>query len=639
MIKRLCLTVLVLLLVVVQTAPLHAADVEYEIKSSYELVEDTVEVSQEFKLTSSMNLGEQTIKLPGTSDKFSVKNGSETLKFEDKESKGSIQGIPFRATELILDLGSKQEANLIIEYKSKDLFADYVKSQSLFAPPFDLENIASQEVVLSAEMNLAIGNIIGEEAQDISTANDQQVYTFSTSGAFDKPIILQMGSVANAEVEVGAKLSNDGFWWQEKSLVLPIDTNQQKSYLKSIEPKPTSVKVDRDGNIIASYFLAPKQSVDVKAKANVLVEQKSYDVEADGGFEQLDQDIVADYTGNTDLWPESVLDNLSLNKDNLRSGTVLEAVKEINGAINKQQIELVNEIDFSERIGKDSRKQQSSLDLADRSVSAFRAAGIPARVVGGVITDTQMTRLERAQFQVWVEVFVPGQGWMTIDPALNRLSENFFGQSGLQRIALFIWGVNDHIPEFDSEEVSVKYTQDEQPEGKFDGSNVSGTNYLLLPGISLLHTKVAMPAGFIRDEVGIKAGEQTNLLGSLAPLQNTNSLQILIGDKSWQEVPLSLQVANASKAKSTANVSFLSTVIVVVILVLLIRLMIKWYKKSKAPLVVNEEAVSTHDIETQNMLHSSNQAPQPSQQNDAAEAAIDDDRVRTRRPPTNRINF
>jgi|GEM_PF-6136054 len=639
MMKRLWLltaTVLVLAL----SSPLFAADVQYDIKSQYVLDKNTVKVTQEFGLSSNSSLGSQTIRLPGTSEKFTVRNGAENVTYTDKATTGNIAGINFKATDLTLDLGSEKQASLVINYKSKDLFANYVKAQSLFAPPFQLSNINSQEIVLSAEMELAIGNIIGAETSDISTENNQQVYTFKTSGAFDEPIILQMGAVANAEVEIGGKLQNDSFWWQEKTIVLPLDTNQQKSYITSIEPKPTSVRVDRDGNIIASYFLGPKQGVDVKAKANVLLEQKSYDLDAAGGFEQLDQDIVADYTGNTSLWPESILSDLGLNKDELRSGTVMEAVSAVNDAISKQKIELTSKVDFTNRIGKGSRKQQSSLDLADRTVAALRAAGIPARVIGGVVTDTQLTRLDRTEFQVWIEVFVPGEGWMTVDPALNRLSENFFGQSGLQRIALFIWGVNDHIPEFQADTVSVKYVNKAQPEEKFSDANISGTNYILLPGISLLHTQVSMPSGYIHDEVGINANGRTNELGSLAPLQKTNSLQLLIGDKSWQDIPLKLQIAGETKAKATANISVLSTVIVVVLLLLLIRLVVKLYKKSKAPLIVNQEEVTADDIESHNMLHTreSSDATSNDDVNDAAESEPDDDRLRTRRPP-NQINF
>lgn len=626
-------------LVLALASPVLAADVKYDIKSQYILNEDTVDVTQEFDMSSSSNLGSQTIRIPGTSESFSVKNGSETVSYEEKTTVGNITGINFKATDLTLDLGSKKQASVVISYQSEDLFADYNKAQSLFAPPFQLSNINSQEVVLSAKMELAIGNIIGAETNDISTDNNQQVYTFKTSGAFDEPIILQMGAVANAEVEISGKLQNDSFWWQEKTVVLPLDTNQQKSYINSIDPKPTSVRVDRDGNIIASYFLAPKQGVDVKAKANVLLEQKSYDLDAIGGFEQLDQDIVADYTAKTSLWPDSVLADMGLNKDELRSGTVMEAVSKVNEAISKQKVELTSKVDFKNRIGKESRQKQSSLDLSDRMVAALRAAGVPARVVGGVITDTQLTRLDQTEFQVWVEVFIPGEGWMTVDPVLNRLGENFFGQSGLQRIGLFIWGISDHIPEFQADTVSVKYTDQAQPEEKFSDSNVKGTNYILLPGISLLHTSVNMPAGYINDEVSVNSNGANNELGSLAPLQTTNSLRILIGEKSWQEIPLKLQIAGATKAQATAGISVLSTIIVVVLLILLIRLMLKWYKKSKAPLIVNEEEVSADDIESQNMLHSSQQpAGKSNDVNDMAGSDQDDDRLRTRRPP-NQINF
>ena len=639
MIKRLCLLLILSILAVgLQPRVLNAEGVSYEINSSYSLREKTVAVRHSFALTGDTALESQSIKVPGASEEFRVEVNGASIDYEAKESTAKASGISYSATEIAVDLGSSRTANVSVSYNSSELFGDYARARSLFAPPFELSEITSQDVTLSAELDLAIGNIIGVEAKDISTEDNQQTYSFSKSGGFDEPIVLQMGSLADADVEISGTLQNDSFWWKTKSIVLPLDTNQQRSFIESIEPKPSSIRVDKDGNIVASYFLPPKQSVDVKAKASVLIEQKSYDIKSDGGFEQLDQDIVADYTGNTSLWPKAELDNLGLNKDELRLGTVLEAVAKINEALIEKDVEFTEEVDFTNRIGNENKPKLSSLDYADKMVGTMRAAGVPARVVGGVITDNQLTRFDQTQFQVWVEVFVPNQGWMTVDPALNRVGSNFFGQSGLQRVALFIWGVNDHIPEFEGESVKVSYAEQSQPEEKFSAESVNGTNYMLLPGISILHTSANMPKGFIHDEVIVSSNGSNAELGSLGPLQKTNSLQLIIGDKSWQEIPLELKIAGQSKAKSIAGVSFLSTIAVFVLLILLIRFMIKWYKKSKAPLVINEDNSQSNDIESQNMFHSqpvrpeqSQAAPRPTQ--------TDDDRLRTRPQDPNKINF
>jgi hypothetical protein len=591
--------------------PVSAAGVSYEISSSYTLEKDTVKVTHEVTFAGA-NLGDQTLTVPGSSEKFSVSGG---IDFEDAETKASANGVPFTATDLTLKLGSKTSETVTIKYSSSDLHAEYEQADSVFVPPFDLEGeIEKQSVSITAPLDIEIGNVIGAEVSDATTVGGEQTYSFVQDKAYDSPIILQLGSSTVADVIIKSKLENKGFWWKTKSVVLPLDTNQQRSFVTSIEPKPTAVRVDIDGNIIAEYSLRPQQTVNVTAKATVAIEQKVYDLENESGFQQIEQDLISDYTSSTDLWPTSVLDSLDLNAETIREKSVLAAVEQINNALVKVAPAYDSETDFSKRTKNEELETWTSVDCADRMIAALRATGIPARMVGGVITDNQLTVFETPQKAAWVEAYVPDIGWITVDPVLGKLSDNFFGQAGLQKVGYFIWGVSDRIPEFQNDEVTVSYSSDTLPDDSFKNKQVlSGQNFILLPGVSVLRSVATMPKGIIHDEVSIRALGAESQLGSLAPLQERQTLRFIIGDKSWQNVPMTLAVAGDVVGKATANLNYMLVVAEVLLLGLVVWFMLKWRKKRRAPIVLHDDDSKDYVIEGQDLLHgrSQNESERP----------------------------
>ncbi len=601
--NRFSLTLITVFSLMLLPVAVFAEGVTYELSSTYKASEDTLEVAHKINLSSETALGEQTIKLPGTADDLSVKNGDTAIEFTDNKVKALAKTVPYSATEIKVDLGQTKSTELTIEYQADDLLADFKQSQNVLIPPFELGGqISKQSIELSSPLDGLGGTLVGIKADKATTTGDVQTYKFSRDGLIDTPIILQNGISASAKLSITAELENKGYWWSTKTVVLPLDTNQQQSYIESIEPKPSKVSVDKDGNIIADFKLRPFKKIKVKAVADVIFEQKSYDLENESGFGQLPVDIVADYTGNTDLWPDSKLQKLGLNKDELRKKTVLEATKDVFTAVANKSGTFNSEFSYIDRIGKSKQDAQTSLDNADVMTAALRSIGIPARVVGGSITNNQLTVLEKAQKHVWVEAYVPDIGWMTLDPTQGKFGEGFFGQSGVERIGLSIWGVHDKLPEFEASEIDVEYNTNSLPEEKFTDKAVSGQNFLLLPGVSLLRSVAKMPAGIIHDEVTVKSGGKEQELGSLAPLQKMQTFRIKTGGSSFKDSKLILGVGGEEVASGKAKVNYAVVVVEVILLIGIVWFMVQWRKKSNAPFVIAEDNSGEYEIEGQNLL-------------------------------------
>jgi len=601
--KRLSLSLLILFALILFPAGASAAGVKYEISSKYKSTEDTVKVTHKINLSSETELGEQVIKLPGTAEKLSVKDGDESLEFADNKVKAGAKSVQYSATEIKLNLGQTMSTELDIEYEAEDLLANFKQSQNVLVPPFEIGGqVTKQTIEIASPLDGLGGTLVGIKPDSTSTTGNVQTYKFSKDGLIDTPIVLQNGVSSNAKLELKADLENKSFWWVTKTVVLPLDTNQQQSYIESIEPKPTKVRVDKDGNIIAKFRLRPFKKIRVKAVADVVIEQKSYDLENDAGFQQIPVDIAADYTGNTDIWPDKWLQNLGLNKEDLRKKTVIKATEEVYKAVADKSADYNPKFSYPDRIASSNQPASTSLDNADVLTSALRSAGIPARVVGGVITNNQLSVFDKAENYVWVEAYIPEIGWMTVDPVQGKFGQQFFGQSGAEKIGLSIWGVNDKLPEFEPSGASVEYNTSSLPKEKFTNNAVGGQKFILLPGISLQRVVASMPAGVIHDEVAIRSGGKEQQLGSLAPLQKMSVFQIKIGSDSRKTSKLDLVVGGEKVSSGNAKVNYLFVVIEVVSLITLGWFMIQWRKKSNAPFVIAEDSSDEHEIEGQNLL-------------------------------------
>ena len=54
-------------------------------------------------------------------------------------------------------------------------------------------------------------------------------------------------------------------------IALPPNTNYQDVQIENIDPRPTNVRVDNDGNWLAEYSLPPGKKMDVEARGKIKI--------------------------------------------------------------------------------------------------------------------------------------------------------------------------------------------------------------------------------------------------------------------------------------------------------------------------------------------------------------------------------
>jgi len=72
-------------------------------------------------------------------------------------------------------------------------------------------------------------------------------------------------------------------------------------------------------------------------------------------------------------------------------------------------------------------------DFAHVMLGMCRCAGLPARYVSGYFLNVDRLPGEVEASHAWVEVFVPGQGWLGFDPTHNRSSDERYIKVGVGR--------------------------------------------------------------------------------------------------------------------------------------------------------------------------------------------------------------
>ncbi len=284
MMKRVAaLLALVALFVLALFAPvLASSDTSYVFDTQYQVHENgSAKVTHNIKAKN--NSGDKTpefINIPvGGTNVRAVKvtlNGDKTLSAVINEDEVSVK-IPLPNLS-----GKDKQWTLDFTYQS-DILKELGDSKAAQLP--SMNNIglrvSSQKTVVRADLSTGLALVLpAPDKTDIAVG--EQLFTYENkTGPVTDSISLIFSEGVTAVMDVSTELKNDGWWWKTVEMTLPPDTNQQQVILSSLEPSPTNVRLDQDGNIIAQYKMGPKKSLNVKAKALINVNNLSYDLISD----------------------------------------------------------------------------------------------------------------------------------------------------------------------------------------------------------------------------------------------------------------------------------------------------------------------------------------------------------------------
>lgn len=311
--------------------------------------------------------------------------------------------------------------------------------------------LSAAESFRNYKVVLNIPDAFGQEAY-ISPSPDN-----SSSGAgyknyeFGKDKVSQTGITAGFgqfqvfSFNLAYHLENPLARVSQTEIALPPDTAFQKIYFSKIEPKPDNIRIDEDGNWIATYTLKARERVDVTASGSVQI------FASFRPFPKPDEQVLSDNLKDTQYW--------QVNDPKIKAlAQQLKTPRAIYDYVSKNL-----KYDFSrvqpnvQRFGAlkalENPDKAICMEYTDLFVAIARAAGIPTREVDGY-AYTENPELEPLSLVAdvlhsWPEYYDSSKGaWIPIDPTWGSTTGgvDFFDKLDLRHFAFVIHGADDVKP-------------------------------------------------------------------------------------------------------------------------------------------------------------------------------------------------
>lgn len=226
---------------------------------------------------------------------------------------------------------------------------------------------------------------------------------------------------------------------------LPPDNAFQKIYYENINPKPTSMGIDSDGNWIAKYKLSSRQRLDILATGYVQIfaSIRNYPKPS---LESLNENL-----SETKYWEVSNPEIINLSK-------IYNTPKKIYDFVStKLQYDYTRVKSNVERLGSSRVLENPTsaicMEFTDLFIAIARAAGIPAREVNGFAytenPEIQPLSLVNDVLHAWPEYYdFDINAWIPVDPTWGSTTGgiDYFNKLDLRHFAFVIHGKNDSTP-------------------------------------------------------------------------------------------------------------------------------------------------------------------------------------------------
>lgn len=300
------------------------------------------------------------------------------------------------------------------------------------------------------QVNLEVPDSLGQEAyispQPWNSSNEDGIkkYIFTKNIISESGVTAGFGQFQVFTFNLSYHLENPLSVNSQTEIAIPPDTAFQKVYFSKIEPKPSNVRIDPDGNYLAVYKLKPRQRIDVNAEGYVQIfaGYRTFPTPSD---EQLSANLKP-----TEFWQSGDPKIIELAKT---LGTPESIYKYVTETL-KYNLERVQP--NVSRLGAlkavDNPNMAICMEFTDLFVAISRAAGIPAREVNGYAytenKELQPLGLVADVLHSWPEYYDHNKKvWIPIDPTWGSTSGiDYFNKLDLRHFTFVIHGSNDREP-------------------------------------------------------------------------------------------------------------------------------------------------------------------------------------------------
>lgn len=601
-----------------------AAEFTYKTDVNYTVDSDgTTHVSENYEVTNNTsNQYLSSLALSTPTDE--VKNL--TVKYDDggaipndvvkKSADGQGYKYDYKQVNISFDrkiTGKGRVWSFAIAYDTTKLVENKGSAHTVFIPAISPTNSEDYTITLTVPGNFGQPHSSGAKPTFAGTDSGKTIYTIDRNDLKKQSLALVFGDSTIYKVNFNYPLKNTTNKTQTMTITLPPDTSSQKIYVNSLDPKPIQTRLDEDGNVLADYTVPAGGEITVKTDVEAVVKYLEYDLNASGKKSDIPVNLVTKYTKASRYWQSTGADIILKAKTATSGeGKVIDIVK----ALDKLVVDTLSynngKIKYNIRQGAEKALQNPNnavcLEYSDLLIALLRSQGIPARMpIGyGYSGNLKPSSSVSDSLHSWVEVYVPGIGWMNVDPTWGEKFDNF-GKSDLDHFAFAVWGQVDAAPvavtlasadqNYQYEKATIEYLSD-TPNASSAGQ-LSIKKWLLLPFLSFSQFSVIAPSNVAGDNYFINLTNGHNIqrhdLGSLAPGQKVTGWVPYVGHYFNAELTAAFEQGTdqpASLMTVDAKVSYLPIIgLGLLIAGIFMLLLVKWLlkRRSKEHYIKKEE--------------------------------------------------
>ncbi len=431
--------------------------------------------------------------------------------------------------------GSGRVWEFDLTYSAKGLVDSRGGGHTVFIPSIEAGDSGdAYKVTLEVPESFGTAHFSGAKSASGGLLDGKQFFNFDKADLLAHSLALVFGDSTIYRVNMNYPLTNDGPLAKTFTISLPPDLNNQHAVVTKLTPEPLNTRLDPDGNVLADYRLKAGEHLTVKTDIESEVKYLEYDTTKSKKLANIPAELVRQYTSSSRFWQTGGVVGEAAKKLNDPNAPVIDNVKAMYQFVVDRLTYNKNKIQFNYRQGATKAFTNPTnvvcLEYADLLIAMLRSQGIPARMPIGYAYSGGLKNTDSVadSLHAWVEAYVPGVGWMTLDPTWGKKFDNF-GKSDMDHVAFAVWGTSDELPGavmaggsdtgYQYESAVLDYTTKlSLPTGS---AKVNFQRYLILPFVSYDRVTTESLPGVASDGNVLQLEGRTVQLGSLAPSQKT----------------------------------------------------------------------------------------------------------------------
>jgi hypothetical protein len=362
----------------------------------------------------------------------------------DIQKNGSATNIKVNFSDAVVGRGVKR--HFIISYENTSFSVRTGEIWEVSIPRLGQDNsFRSYKVILKIPASFGLEAYISPKPESSETTANGTTYVFNIDDVIQTGITAGFGQFQVFTYTLSYHLENPLGKSAQTQIALPPDTAFQKVYIQKIDPVPSNVNLDTDGNWIASYNLSPRQRIDVTVSGSVQI-FASY-----RSFPRPTESELSDNLRESEFWQVNDPNIIAL-------AAKYKTPREIYDYVSTTLKYDFNRVQPNvQRMGAVAAMQSPSqaicMEFTDLFIAISRAAGIPAREVNGYAytenPELQPLSLVADVLHAWPEYYDKAKGiWIPIDPTWASTSGgiNYFDKLDLRHFAFVIHGKSPVMP-------------------------------------------------------------------------------------------------------------------------------------------------------------------------------------------------